>query len=519
MQSITTMIQKSHVEQPGKLDWRVSKMGYRFDFNSDSWQLDGSYVINFRRMRELNEATQEGLRKALCRYAEELSAGTTDSAFSYVNMYCDHTGEKSINVKGLTKWRSTLTPETEYWLGSLKAFLLAWNEWGYSGVDNDVAEYLEEQTLKGMVKGKAVRKACPYSGPLTQIELGALLNWSANAFANRTIDLSQYSYFLTVAFTGRRAVQIRSLRAVDLDAKGHDYIIKFPRVKQRGVGFREAFRSLSVNEDLYLVLKNQAEASQVYVENLLGKSISPEIRREIPLFLDEDRVNELQDINHLVTCLTKTPDYLHMTHSDSMKILRDVAVRNTARSERTGEFINFTSRRFRYTKGTNLAKRGITGVVLAMALDHSDTQNIDVYTANTEEMAERIDEIMSPVLAPLAQAFAGKLIASERDALRANDPHSRVRNEKSNIVGNCGTHAFCASGYRACYTCLNFQAWRDAPHEEVLEELLVERKRQEELGVSSNVIQSTDLLVLAVQQVILLCNQAKSVDIMEVEVG
>jgi len=285
------------------------------------------------------------------------------------------------------------------------------------------------------------------------------------------------------------------------------------------VGFREAFRSLSVNEDLYLVLKNQAEASQSYVEKHLGKNLAPEVRGEIPLFLDEARVCELQDIDHLVTCLEKTPDYLHMTLKDSMKVLRDVAVRNTARSERTGEFINFTSRRFRYTKGTNLAKRGITGVVLAMALDHSDTQNIDVYTANTEEMAERIDEIMSPVLAPLAQAFAGKLIASERDALRANDPHSRVRNEKSNIVGNCGTHAFCASGFRACYTCLNFQAWRDAPHEEVLEELLVERKRQEDWGVSPNVIQSTDLLVLAVQQVILMCNQAKSVDGVGVEVG
>ena len=523
MESITTMIQESPVSQPRKPEWRVSKMGYRFDFNSDSWQLDGSHTINFRRMRVLNETTQEGLRKTLCRYAEELLAGTTDGVFAYFNMYCDHTGEKSINVKGLTKWRSTLTPETEYWLGSLKAFLLAWNEWGYPGVGNEVAEYLDEQTLKGMVKGKAVRKACPYSGPLTQIELGALLNWAANSFVFGAIDLTQYAYFLTVAFTGRRAVQIRSLRAKDLihrvDAKGHDYIVKFPRVKQRGVGFREAFRSLSVNEDLYLVLKNQAEASQSYVEKHLGKNLAPEVRGEIPLFLDEARVCELQDIDHLVTCLEKTPDYLHMTLKDSMKVLRDVAVRNTARSERTGEFINFTSRRFRYTKGTNLAKRGITGVVLAMALDHSDTQNIDVYTANTEEMAERIDEIMSPVLAPLAQAFAGKLIASERDALRANDPHSRVRNEKSNIVGNCGTHAFCASGFRACYTCLNFQAWRDAPHEEVLEELLVERKRQEDWGVSPNVIQSTDLLVLAVQQVILMCNQAKSVDGVGVEVG
>lgn len=280
-------------------------MSYRFDFNSESWQLDGSLTINFRRMRELNETTQEGLRKALCRYAEELSAGTVMSVFTFFNVYCDFTGEGSVNVGGLSKWRASLTNETEYRLGALKAFLLAWNEWGFPGVENDVAEYLEEQTLKGTVKGKAVRKACPYSGPLTQIELGALLNWAANAFANRTIDLSQYSYFLTVAFTGRRAVQIRSLRAVDLDAKGHDYIIKFPRVKQRGVGFREAFRSLSVNEDLYLVLKSQAEASQSYVEKHLGMNLTPEVRGEIPLFLDEGRVCELQDIDHLVTCLEK----------------------------------------------------------------------------------------------------------------------------------------------------------------------------------------------------------------------
>lgn len=519
MQSITTMIQESPVEKPRTPDWRISKMGYRFDSNSDSWQLDGSLTINFRRMRELNEATQKGLRKTLCRYAEELSAATVMSVFTYFNMYCDHTGENSVNVGGLSNWRASLTNETEYRLGAIKAFLLAWNEWGYPGVDNKAVEYLDEQVLKGIVKGKAVRRACPYSGPLTQIELGALLNWAANAFASSAISLSQFAYFLTLAFTGRRAVQIRSLRAVDLEAKKHDYNIKFPRAKQHGVGFREEFRSLPVNEDLYLVLSSQAKASQEYVEKHLGVNLAPEIRREIPVFLDERRVCELKDIDHLVTCLEKTPDYLHMTLKDSMKILRDVALCNTARSERTGEFINFTSRRFRYSKATNLAKRGITGVALAWALDHSDTQNIDVYTANTEEMAERINEIMAPALAPLAQAFAGRLIESERVALRANDPHSRVRSEKSKIVGNCGTHAFCASGYRACYTCLNFQAWRDAPHEEVLEELLVERKRQEELGVSPNVIQSTDILVLAVQQVIMMCRQAKSVENVEVTVG
>lgn len=522
MWRVSNDIQRVPVGLPDKSDWRISKMGYQFDSNADFWQLDGSIKLNLGRMRYLDDTTRDGLRNALCRYAEELSASTTDAVFSKFNMYCDHTGEHSVSVSGLTKWRTSLTVETEWWLGALKAFFIAWNEWGYPGVDDNVVEYLEELTLKGIVKGKAVKKLCPYSGPLTQIELGALLNWASNAFITKTIDLTQYTYFLTLAFTGRRAVQIRSLRAVDLvyreDAKGHDYIVKFPRVKQQGVGFREAFRSLSVNEDLYLLLGNQAKSSQAHVERVLGKKLPPEVQLRIPVFLAEDRVEKLRDLEHLAACLDKTPDYLHMSKSDSMQVLRKVAVRNTARSERTGEFINFTSRRFRYTTGTNLARRGITGVVLAMALDHSDTQHIDVYTANTEEMAEQIDVIMAPILAPLAQAFAGKLIESERDALRANDPHSRVKNDNSRTVGNCGTYEFCASGYRACYTCVNFQAWRDAPHEEVLDEIISERKRQEELGVSPNVIQSTDLLLLAVQQVILMCRHVKSEE-REVRIG
>lgn len=515
--------QKSSVVLRHKSDWRISKMGYEFDANEDHWQLDGSITINLGRMRNIDDATREGLRESLCRYAEELAAHTTNRVFTHFNMYCDHTREQSVNVGGLSKWRASLTGEAEQRLGSLKAFLLAWNEWGYPGVDDDVVKYLEEQTLKGNVKGKAVKKACPYSGPLTQIEMGALLNWASNAFTVKTINLTQYAFFLTLAFTGRRAVQIRSLRSVDLnyreDAKGHDYIVNFPRVKQKGVGFREAFNSMCVNEDLYLILLNQAEASQTHVQRALGKKLPEAIRREIPIFLAEDRVDGLRDIEHLVACLDERPDYLHMPFDEAMRVLRKVAVKNTARSERTGEFINFTSRRFRYTKGTNLARRGISGVVLAMALDHSDTQNINVYTANTEEMAEQIDEIMTLFLAPLAQAFAGKLINSERDALRAKDPHSRVRNDNSRAIGNCGTHAFCASGYRACYTCVSFQPWRDAPHEEVLEEILSERKRQQECGASSNVIQSTDLLLLAVQQVILLCKQAKSEEQREVEIG
>ena len=495
-------------------EWRTSKMGYKFDSNSDIWQLDGSTRINLGRMRGLEDTTKAGLRRTLCRYAEELSAAATENSFTKFNMYCDQAGARVVNVQGLSKWRSLLTNENEWWMGALKGFLFAWNEWGFPGVDSDVVKYLKELSLRGNVKGKAVKRACPYSGPLTQIELGALLEWASNAFIENVIDLTQYAYFLALAFTGRRAVQIRSLRSGDLsfreDSNGHDYIIRFPRAKQQHSGFRKDFNPLSVNEDLYLVLDNQATASQEYVERALGKKLPPAIRKKIPVFLAENRVDSLKDIQDLERCLDEMPDFLHITDKQAEDVLQSVSVKNMARSEQTGEFIHFTSRRFRYTKGTNLARRGISGVALAHALDHSDTQNIDVYTANTEEMAAQIDAIMAPFLAPLAQAFAGVLIDSERDALRAKDPHSRVKNSTSNAVGNCGTHAFCASGYRACYTCVNFQPWRDAPHEEVLQEILEERNRQAEILISPNVIQATDRLLLAVQQVVLLCKEAKA---------
>nr|WP_314899586.1 site-specific integrase [uncultured Deefgea sp.] len=523
MSQSLAIIQPTLVELSSLPDFRTSKMGYAFDANSDIWVLDGSKTLNLTRTKYLDRETGIGLRKTLCRYAEELSATTTAMMLSLITRYCKDTQECSVNVIGLTNWRASLTDETEHRLGALKSFLIAWNEWGYPGVDLDVVEYLEEQTLKGIVKGKAVKSMCPFSGPLTSIESGALLDWASNAFLANHFNLSQYSYFMTLVYTGRRSVQVRSLRACDLacreGADGHDYMLNVPRVKQSGVKFREAFKSVPVNEDLYLILKNQSEESQAKVEAAFGVKLSNDFRKQIPLFLEEERLSEFLSLEDLFVCTAKMPDFLHMTHRSSMDILRSVAVKNTAKSERTGEFINFTSRRFRYTTGTNLARRGITGVALALAMDHSSTQNIDVYTANTEEMAVQIDAVMASILAPLAQACAGVLIDSERDALRGNDPHSRMKNAKSHNVGSCGTYAFCASGYRSCYTCVNFQPWRDAPHQEVLDEILDERERQRESGVSVSVIQSTDRLLLAVQQVIFLCQQPKNGALNEVDNG
>jgi integrase len=493
--------------------WRKSKMGYDFDENSDIWHLDGSVRFNIRRINRLDYDTGVGIRKALSRYAEELSAKTTESRFNEIMAYIDSTGARTINIASLTNWHSSLN-ENEHRLGSLKSFLIAWHEWGFPGIDSDVIDYLDELTLKGNVKGAAVRGACPHSGPLTLLEQGSLSDWASNAFTESKINVTEYCLLMSLLFTGRRLIQIRTLRACDLTAKenkqGNDYVVNVPRAKQKGVGFREAFRSLPVIEDLYLLLKNQAEASQKLIEQQIGMKLSLAAKQQIPIFIENNRVAEFGSEDDVLNALSNTPDYLNITDTNSRTMIRRIARLNMAKSERTGDFIHFTSRRFRYTKATNLSRRGISGVSLAYALDQSDTQQVGIYTENTVETAQQIDDVMAEALAPLAQAFAGKLIASEADAIRANDPHSRMKNNASNNIGNCGTHAFCASGYRACYTCVSFQPWRDAPHHEVLEEVITERQRQEKLGLSPNVIQATDRLLLAVKHVILICKEEKS---------
>ncbi|GGD61584.1 site-specific integrase [Lacimicrobium alkaliphilum] len=485
-------------------------MGYEFDINSDKWKLNSDITFKLNAFDVLEPNTRKGFRLALSRYAEELAGKTTQGIVSYLKEYMKVTGERAVSVNGLSNYRSTLKGDTESHLGALRAFFYAWHDWEFPGVSKEVVDYLESLTLKGIVKGKAVKGRCPYSGAYTPNEQVALIEWVSGAFSKGTISLTQYALFLSLMMTGRRAVQIRALTIGDIVVRESkdktQYFLNVPRVKQKTSEFREEFRLIPITDDLYWILKNQADASVKRVETKLGQKLPEPDKRSLPLFLDTKIFNGLTSLEHLRSEQGYKQDYLFMTASECGGEIRKLSIANQAISERTGEYIHITSRRFRYTKGTNFSRRGVHGIVLAEALDHSDKQHVGVYVENTVETAEAIDEVMAPFLAHLAQAFQGDLINSERDAIRAADPRSRIRNNRENAIGSCGTSSFCASGFRACYTCVNFQPWRDGPHKEVRDDLIKERMHQRENQVSEFVIQSTDRLLIAVEQVILMCD-------------
>jgi hypothetical protein len=157
--------------------------------------------------------------------------------------------------------------------------------------------------------------------------------------------------------------------------------------------------------------------------------------------------------------------------------------------------------------------------VLSLWLGHTYKGSVDAYYNDPAEQARQLDEAMAPVLAPLAMAFAGVLIDSEDQATRASDPTSKLefaRAGELKSVGRCGKLSFCATSSVPipCYRCKSFEPLVDAPHQELLEELVKRQAAEEQalkIGGPRNLLIPIDLSadIRAVENCIARCNARK----------
>ncbi len=493
----------------------ISKDGYLFDPAEDYWKLNKDVTVSLVLPDRIENDTERGFRATLQRYAEEASARHCENMATRFKRYLRDTCASHVTPTDLMNWRAMLGRDEQWQLGGLKGFLLAWHDYGFDGISKEVVELLQSWRIRGNDKGVAVASGCPETGPYTDLEIAALLDWANMAVANRSLVFEDYVYLLTLTMTARRPVQVAALRGKDLaqtTSNGMRQLsLNCPRAKQRGTRFRESFRALAIIEDLYLVLQQQHRQSVIAVENAIGAHLDPDLAAEVPIFINRQVLKHLMDVADLKKILFgSAPDQLHATTTWLAGCLQRCARASTARSERTGEFIRLSATRFRHTRGTKLRREGFGPFVIAELLDHADIQNVKVYTENTAQEAVSINELIGPQLAPFAQACLGRLVKSERDAIRGDDPRSRVPNDRQHPVGTCGNYGFCASGYRACYTCYHFQPWIDGPHEEVLADLYGEKERARAAGCADVVVNANDQQILAVEHCVLLCRQAKS---------
>lgn len=487
--------------------------GYTFSIEEEVWTLNKDVKINVGSVARLfTEPTRSGFLETLAFFASNYSGTNTKSNSERIKAMLRLTDASEISETVLINYRAMLTPETEWYLGTIRTFLKRWHTLGHPGVSKEVISMLKGWRIKGCMKGESVKRLDPIFGPLTDIELPAFNEGAIQVYERGIISLSELAMSLIASNTGRRSIQISHLRVADVlrgnNHKGEPYyVLRVPRAKQ-GTGFRKSFRPFATTQELWALVNAQAKFSIRRVEEHLGMQLQDADCQQVPLFLDMkalEMVSSINDFHRLINT-----DKLHIASAEITRALKRVVTAADVHSERTGEVLHINARRFRYTVGTRAAREGFGELVIAELLDHSDTQNANIYIKNVPEHVKRLDEAVGFQLAPYAQAFAGVLVDSEMDAQRGDDPTSRIRGEEGYSIGTCGEHGFCGANVPIpCYTCMHFQPWLDGPHNQVYQGLLAERERIRSITGDDAIAAVLDPSIIAVAEVIQRCKKRK----------
>jgi hypothetical protein len=174
----------------------------------------------------------------------------------------------------------------------------------------------------------------------------------------------------------------------------------------------------------------------------------------------------------------------------------------------TGELMRLTTRRFRYTVGTMYASMGLTPKELAVRLDHSDTQHVQIYFDLLNEMTFDLDKAAALHYAGFVKLFCGTNVVPPESLshLIATDKHvqygDRYKPGLVETIGGCGLSEQCyLFPPYSCYLCPKFMPFDSDVHDHVLEMLLrmhSERSQQDKVGVHLADV------ILAVSQVVLM---------------
>lgn len=442
---------------------RQSRDGYAFYENENSWHISKDIKLNFSQaVLNIDKKTLNSFRKTLAIYAEKYSSYHTINMYNRFHELVVNTQLKTIDTYTLLNWKTNLGKEREWHLGSLKGFLLSWHEYGYYGVDKAVASLLESFTLSG---------------------------------------------------TARRPIQIRHLKFEDLKKETSqgtwNYFLNIPSAKKRGGLFRKTFKKIAITEDLYLVILNFLEYQYKKLLSLVDEAFISDYKMKLPMFIDWRSLKNNIKNRHFDLSLLKLDIFHYSSSSLELNVLRKFCIHQKAVSERTGEIIHVNARRFRHTRGTNLGRKGVGAAIIAELLDHSDTQNVKVYTENTADTVQYIDRVMGAEMGKLAQAFVGRIISNLNESERGFDPTSLITNNGVDTIGACGTNDFCITGYETCYLCPKFRPLVDGPHQQILNKLYKEKEERLRRTKSIDYASSKDRIILAVEYGVQACDEMK----------
>jgi len=384
----------------------TNKDGYEFNFESNIWVLSRDRSIRFSWAYEtLSDDFLSNLRKVVGYYAVNYSADYTFNLMERLHSFLGWRFQqfgliREITVEDLISYRSYLSSDREWYLGSIVALLKKWSELEVSGVSSDVPMLLKSWTIKGNKKGVAVQTNDPTKGPLTDLEYESLQQALTDSFEVDQVSLENFVLVTLFMATGRRPAQLADLKSKDLvigqSSDGlKEFILNVPRRKQRAVGWRGEFKPVALTPEngmaVYGLLKENESKLKVMFPNLAEKSVN-----NLPIFPNWREIKKLtpnDSLSQMVFLLKGEPFHRGTT---SLRTKLGVVVKKlTVFSERTGQSLRVFPTRLRRTLATRAAREGYGSLIIAELLDHTDDQNARVYTENVPEHVDAINDAVA----------------------------------------------------------------------------------------------------------------------------
>jgi integrase len=483
----------------------VTRSGIVFDMSLDEWKwTDGvaRVSLNFSSLPPGVAHLKNGLKTALAIEARSYSPGTLSATFESVMHFgrarlAERTG-LPIEPVDLANFAVRLGPELAWRQATVKRLLVRMVALDLPGVNAECATYYEDRRIPGGPKGGPVRTHDPYKGPFSDQEYLSLYKAVNTAFSQGELPLWAIVLARLLFALGARVSQYASLKLEDLTVENGKHVLQLPQIKQRLEHSRSAFKSCELTAQTAALVQALIDQER----RLGGQNKSPLFARTTVL------TNKSQP-----PALLDPRFEGHCVGQDLSRVFKRFVQPLAPLTERLGyQQLPVNTKRFRYTLGTRLAEEGASVYVIADCLGHSDTQNVKCYVEASPRLVEALDRALTPALAPIAQAFRGRLVKDEADSSQQGALGTRIVDFRVSTagIGSCGGRTSGCGQLKpvACYTCFKFEPWLDAPHEKLLERLQADRQRFDE---DPRMAAINDDAIIAVREVIAQCEAARQV--------
>jgi integrase len=390
-------------------------------------------------------------------------------------------------------------------------YIRFWYRWcakqGLPGFSRETANLLDDMVIGGNEKGRAVRTRDPENGAFDDIEYAAIVT-RLRAFGDKVLSVSERVLVSLALAFGRNPLAYALMREDDYrpvkeSGTGKIYHrFDIPQIKQRYENLRSGFDPKMLNQEYGTLI------ATLVAENVEGRERNgwPE-GCAFPLFVRHAPNEGLLDgpLHEFA---------MHISPEEISDMLQGAMDKLDVQSHRTGGPLKSNPRRFRRTLATKMVEDGASPTQVAIGLGHSDTQNVHVYFETRASQVDRLDAAVAVTLGPFADAFMGRIVDNESDAVNGGDPSKRIPGfrikfgetpKRTGDVGTCGAGACGLLAPISCYTCEKFQPWRTGPHRDVLESLVEKREREQKAGLDPQIYKINDAAILAIGKVVAAC--------------